>query len=162
MPIAFTVVAASLMSISRVGDAPPRFAPPEPLVAGTGLIDVTTGHAAPYVHDFDGDGVRDLLVGEFGSAPFRGETSGTSGPGHAWVAGKLRFYPNHGTDHEPRYEGFTYVQAGGADAQVPITCCVSFVPQFIDFTGDGIDDLVSGSYPGDIYFFTGIYPTVFM
>lgn len=155
MSIAFATVVASLAPITHAGDAPPRFAPPEPLVAGTGLIDVTTGHAAPYVYDFDGDGVRDLLVGEFGAAPFKGETSGKSGPGHPWVAGKLRFYPNHGTDHEPRYEDFAYVQAGGLDAQVPITCCVSFVPQFIDFTGDGIDDLVSGSYPGDIYFFTG-------
>ena len=150
-----TVASLSICVVLQTAGEPPRFAPPMPIRAGDALIDVTTGHAAPYVIDFDGDGVRDLLVGEFGAEPFVGETTGEAGPGHPWVAGKLRFYPNHGTDHEPRYEDFTYVRAGERDAQVPITCCVSFVPQFIDFTGDGIDDLVSGSYPGDIYFFTG-------
>lgn len=150
-----TVATLSICLVLQAAGEPPRFAPPMPIRAGDGPIDVTTGHAAPYLLDFDGDGVRDLLVGEFGAEPFVGETTGAAGPGHPWVAGKLRFYANHGTDREPRYEDFTYVQAGGRDAQVPITCCVSFVPQFIDFTGDGIDDLVSGSYPGDIYFFTG-------
>ena len=150
-----TAATLSICLVLQAAGEPPRFAPPMPIRAGDGPIDVTTGHAAPYLLDFDGDGVRDLLVGEFGAEPFVGETTGAAGPGHPWVAGKLRFYANHGTDREPRYEDFTYVQAGGRDAQVPITCCVSFVPQFIDFTGDGIDDLVSGSYPGDIYFFTG-------
>ena len=150
-----TVATLSICLVLQAAGEPPRFAPPMPIRAGDGPIDVTTGHAAPYLLDFDGDGVRDLLVGEFGAEPFVGETTGAAGPGHPWVAGKLRVYVNHGTDREPRYEDFTYVQAGGRDAQVPITCCVSFVPQFIDFNGDGIDDLVSGSYPGDIYLFTG-------
>ncbi len=153
MTTAFAI--ASMFTAMQVGDAPPRFAPPVPMQAGGEIIDVTTGHAAPYVIDFDGDGVRDLLVGEFGAKPFKGETTGKAGPGHPWVAGKLRFYRNHGSDQDPRYEGFTYVQAGGSDAQVPITCCVSFVPQFIDFNADGVRDMISGSYPGDIYFFAG-------
>ena len=29
-------------------------------------IDTDVGHAAPFVGDFDGDGVNDLLVGQFG------------------------------------------------------------------------------------------------
>lgn len=155
MTIACTTVLVALGPFTQTVETEPRFAPPVPILAGECVIDVTSGHAAPYVHDFDGDGVRDLLVGEFGVDPFKGETTGRPGPGHPWVAGKLRCYSNHGTDHEPLYRDFAYVQAGSQDAQVPITCCVSFVPQLIDFTGDGIDDLVSGSYPGDIYFFTG-------
>ena len=131
----------------------PRFAPPVPLRANGEVIDVTTGHAAPCIIDFDGDGVKDLLVGEFGSGAFKGETSGKASPGHPWAAGKLRVYRNTGTDQAPSYGKFHYLQAGGQDAQVPITCCVSFVPQFVDFNGDGRTDLVTGSYPGDIYFY---------
>lgn|GEM_PF-6349465 len=62
-------------------------------------------------------------------------------------------YRNTGTDRTPSYGDFHYLQAGGQDAQVPITGCVSFVPQFVDFNGDGRTDLVTGSYPGDIYFY---------
>ncbi len=69
------------------------------LVAGK-HIDVDTGHAAPALHDFDGDGVRDLLVGQFGE-------------------GKLRMYKNFGTDKAPRYFGFEYFRAGGQDATIP-------------------------------------------
>ena len=29
-------------------------------------IDTEIGHAAPFVCDFDGDGLKDLLVGQFG------------------------------------------------------------------------------------------------
>lgn len=50
------------------GPGGPTFAPPVRIEAAGTPIDVTTGHAAPYVYDFDGDGVRDLLVGDFGSS----------------------------------------------------------------------------------------------
>lgn len=68
--------------------------------AGGQPIDVEVGHAAPWVADFDGDGVRDLLVGQFGS-------------------GKLRIYRNRGTDKAPEFSTFAWFQAGGADARVP-------------------------------------------
>jgi hypothetical protein len=58
-------------------------------------IDVEIGHAAPYVFDFDRDGVRDLLVGQFGSG------------------GRLRIYKNLGTDKEPRFGEFDWFKAGG-------------------------------------------------
>src|SRR5918911_2470934 len=46
-------------------------------------IDTAVGHAAPFVGDFDGDGVKDLLVGQFGD-------------GILWV------YRNEGTNDRPR------------------------------------------------------------
>jgi len=59
-------------------------------------IDVTDGCSAPYVVDFNMDGRRDLLVGQFAD-------------------GKIRFYPNVGTDDAPLYDSWSYVQANGAD-----------------------------------------------
>ncbi len=63
-------------------------------------IDTEIGHAAPYVVDFDKDGKRDLLVGQFGS-------------------GKLKIFKNVGTNEKPSFKDFTWFQAGGADATVP-------------------------------------------
>ena len=43
----------------------PELAPPVRLEAAGAVIDTPTiGHAAPFVGDFDGDGVKDLLVGQ--------------------------------------------------------------------------------------------------
>jgi hypothetical protein len=100
--------------------------PPVRIVAGGKPIDVTTGHAAPYVLDFDGDGVRDLLVGEFGDGEFPAAelpanlAEGWKRP-DTFANGRLRIYRNRGTDTEPRFQDFEFLQAGGAVATVPIT-----------------------------------------
>ena len=87
------------------------------LMTGGKPIDVTTGHASPYVYDFNGDGKRDLLVGEFGSGTYRGETTSKSSLANA----RLRVYLNVGSNAAPRYDGFKYLQAGGENASVPST-----------------------------------------
>jgi len=135
--------------------AGPQFAAPVRIEADGKPIDVTTGHAAPYVYDFDGDGTRDLLVGEFGSGSFKGEVHMEGGAGHAWTNGRLRIYHNYGTDTKPLFKDWDYMQGGGTTACVPITCCVSFVPQFVDYDNDGTDDVLSASYPGDMYWWKG-------
>ncbi len=132
------------------------FEPPIRIQAGGTPIDVTTGHAAPCVYDFDGDGVRDLLVGEFGDGEFKGEVHVKGEGAHSWANGRVRVYLNHGTDTRPSFDAWTYLEAGGATAAVPITCCLSFVPQFIDYDGDGVTDIISGSYPGDMYWWKGL------
>ena len=64
------------------------------------MIDVEIGHAAPLVADWDGDGVRDLLVGQF-------------------QGGHLRIYRKVGTDTEPRFAGFEKLRTGKELASVP-------------------------------------------
>ena len=94
-----------------------RFAPGVRLLTGNKPIDVTTGHASPYVYDFNSDGKRDLLVGEFGSGTYRGETTSKSSLANA----RLRVYLNKGSNASPRYDGFKYLQADGENASVPST-----------------------------------------
>jgi hypothetical protein len=79
------------------------FEKPFKVDAGGKPIDVTTGHAAPLVRDWDGDGKADLLVGEFGADKFA----------------KLRVYKNVGEQNRPAFKDFVFAQAGGADATIP-------------------------------------------
>lgn len=100
--------------------------PPERIFAGKDAIDVTTGHAAPYVLDFDGDGRKDLLVGEFGDGEFPvaelpdALAAGWKQPGN-FANARLRIYRNVGTNQAPKFDGFEYLQAGGGIATIPMT-----------------------------------------
>jgi len=78
------------------------FHPPVRLTAADGMIDsgVSWGHSGPWIVDVDGDGLKDLVVGDF--------------------SGFFRFYRNIGTNEEPRYAKAVNLRAGGVDAQVPI------------------------------------------
>lgn len=61
------------------------FLPPVKVEAAGKTLDVERdGHSAPFVGDFDGDGVRDLLVGQYHE-------------------GRLRIYRNEGSDTSPLY-----------------------------------------------------------
>lgn len=75
-------------------------APPVLVEARGGPIDVDGGHAAPFPYDLDGDGLLDLLVGQFQD-------------------GKLRVYRNVGARGAPRFEDFEFFRAGGVEASVP-------------------------------------------
>ncbi|MEX2027459.1 MAG: hypothetical protein WEH44_09160, partial [Pirellulaceae bacterium] len=67
---------------------------PVPVLVGGKPLDVErVGHAAPFVGDADGDGVKDLLVGEF-------------------YRGQLRVYKNVGTNGQPRFESYTLLRDG--------------------------------------------------
>lgn len=67
---------------------------------GQGFVDSDVGHAAPLVADVDGDGLPDLLVGQFGE-------------------GKLRIHKNLGSAKAPRFEGYTWFQAAEQVGRVP-------------------------------------------
>jgi hypothetical protein len=78
------------------------FDPPVRLEAAGRVIDSgpSWGHCGPWVADVDGDGVQDLVVGDF--------------------SGLFRYYRNEGTNQKPRYAKAVNLQAGGTDAKVPI------------------------------------------
>jgi hypothetical protein len=78
------------------------FNAPTRRLAADGVIDsgAAWGHSGPWVEDVDGDGRKDLVVGDF--------------------SGLFRFYRNEGTNTKPRYAVAVNLQAGGTDSNVQI------------------------------------------
>ncbi|NQV35913.1 MAG: hypothetical protein HQ515_24695 [Phycisphaeraceae bacterium] len=75
-------------------------AEPVRLLAAGRPIDTEVGHAAPFVCDFDGDGIQDLLVGQF-------------------KGGCLWIYHNEGTNDAPRLAAGQKFKQGAEDGCVP-------------------------------------------
>jgi hypothetical protein len=110
---------------------------PVPILVGDKPLDVELmGHAAPFVADFDSDGVRDLLVGEY-------------------YKGRLRIYRNVGSNREPQFKDFTLFQNGDRSGCIHSSCCMGFAPQVIDLDGDGRRDVLSGNWLHEIILFRG-------
>jgi hypothetical protein len=103
------VVAAIAALVSNARPAPTNndadnsvFQKPVRLKAADSFIDSGPqwAHSGPCLHDVDGDGRRDLLVGDF--------------------SGQFLLYRNVGTDREPRFAAGGLLTAGGTVAKVPI------------------------------------------
>src|ERR1700745_452598 len=110
-------------SIGAEGKASPELAPGGRMRGAGKPLGPATGTAAPFVGDFDGDGVKDLLVGQFGD-------------GLLWI------YRNEGTNDAPRLAAGVKFKEGKADGRVPTGSCVGFGPQLVDLDGDGHVDLL--------------------
>lgn len=75
--------------------------PPQQVKAAAGAIDIErSGHSAPFYGDLDGDGLKDLLVGEY-------------------FEGRVRVYKNVGTNQNPRFDDFDWIRTTGGLAKVP-------------------------------------------
>ena len=88
------------LALLAPGSGASELAAPVRLKADGEYIDTNIGHAAPYVYDFDGDGRRDLLVGQFGD-------------------GKLRIYKNVGSNEAPVYAEVSWFHTRGLLVKVP-------------------------------------------
>ena len=95
--LAFSFIAVVTMAVSAVAQ---QFAPPVRIEAAGKPIDTDVGHAGPFVGDFDGDGINDLLVGQFGE-------------GIHWI------FKNEGTNAEPKLAAGTKFKDGNEDGRVP-------------------------------------------
>jgi hypothetical protein len=79
--------------------AAPAFEPFTWVYSSGAMIDVGY-YGAPCVVDWDGDGLKDLVLGEF-------------------TNGSIRFYHNSDSNDSPVFTGYTYIQSGGADITLP-------------------------------------------
>lgn len=98
---ALMVLFAQLLVIpaAPAGAAPPVFYPPVFVESSGDRIDVGS-HSSPCVTDWDGDGLKDLILGQFDF-------------------GMIRFYPNVGTNDSPLFEGYTLMCADGEPILLP-------------------------------------------
>lgn len=64
------------------------------IMAADKPIDIEVGHLVPCVTDWNSDGKKDLIVGQFAD-------------------GAIRLYLNEGTDAEPVFNDFSFLQADG-------------------------------------------------
>jgi hypothetical protein len=95
-------VLALLLATPAFAGPPGELLPPVQVQAGGKALDIQrAGHAAPFVGDFYQDGSLCLLVGQFDE-------------------GRLRVYRNTGTRARPRFDQFTWFEAGGKVASVPV------------------------------------------
>jgi len=68
-----------------------------PVPIQSGGVDINVGYTgSPFVFDWNSDGKKDLLIGQF-------------------TEGRVRFYANTGTNNNPAFSGFTFLQADGSD-----------------------------------------------
>ena len=82
--------AVMLILLVRVTSAVPvHFGERTWVLNGAERLDVGT-YSAPVMTDWDGDGRKDLLIGQF-------------------ELGRLRFYPNIGENDAPVFDGFEYL-----------------------------------------------------
>ncbi|MFC1499266.1 FG-GAP repeat domain-containing protein, partial [Verrucomicrobiota bacterium] len=88
----------------------------------------------PVVFDWNGDGKKDLLVGDSN--------------------GKIRYYENVGTDAAPSFNGFSFVQAAGADIDVGEYAR----PEIFDWNNDLVSDLVVGASDGRVRYYIASRP----
>ena len=129
----------------------PDLQPPFLVMGGNGpVLTEKHGLAAPALWDWDGDGKRDLLIGDFET------NSGEFPMGEEGSA--IRVYLNIGEDSDPKFnsEFFWARDTEGTVMEVPQWCCIGFTPYFYDLNDDGYEDMITGQYhPGEISWFRG-------
>ena len=101
MRVSWFLLGAVALTSWATAAAAGELAAPVHVMADSEPLDVGgTGYAAPFMSDYDADGVRDLWVGEFRE-------------------GKLRVYRNKGSNAEPQFGEYEWFKDGAETGRVP-------------------------------------------
>lgn len=104
--------------------------------------------------DYNGNGVNDLIIGASDWREYRWDDAYTEDG--KWVNGPLRAFvywvENLGTNEEPKYGEARKVMAGNK----PVEVYGMPSPNFADFTGNGLPDLILGDFLDKFTFYKNI------
>ncbi|MGN1228200.1 MAG: FG-GAP repeat domain-containing protein [Prevotella sp.] len=101
------------------------------------------GLCYPAVYDWNGDGLPDLLLGEFSTGDRENN---------------VKVYLNDGSKKKPHFTGkyFYALDTKGDTISSKQWCCIGMHPRMVDITGDGRIDMLSGEYnPGRVGLWQG-------
>jgi len=119
--------------LDTTANGEPQFAAAMVIQQDNADLVVPGGRSSPDFTDCDGDGRRDLLVGN--------------------TAGQLLLYSNVGSDADPGFSTYTEVYADGRVIDLPGEARSR--PFVCDWTGSGQIDVLVGSAEGLVYFYEG-------
>ncbi len=131
----------ALGGVEAILPAPPLKLGHERIIQADGKDIRVPGYSVPSFVDWNGDKLKDLVIGE-GSGSF--------------PPGKVRVYLNIGTEAEPRFSAFFYVQSNGADLTVPASGCMGCFARVVYWDGDDRKDLLVGLADGSIKIYLNI------
>jgi hypothetical protein len=133
----------SLLPASAWADAFVLHFGPEEIIQANGNDIVVPGYSVPSFVDWNNDDLQDLVIGEGGAT----ETV---------TPAKVRVYLNRGTEAQPLFRDYFYVQANGKDLTLTPQGCMGCFPRVVDWNADGKKDLLVGVAEGTLKIFLNI------
>jgi hypothetical protein len=119
------------------GDDSPINLGPEEIIQANGVDIEVPGYSVPSFVDWNNDNLKDLVIGEGGSNR----------------DGKVRVYLNVGTESNPQFSDYFYVQSEGADLTCSPSGCMGCFPRVVYWDSDERKDLLVGQANGTIRIF---------
>lgn len=136
--VAFVVVAC--LSMQALAEEVAINLGPEEFVKADGNDIVVAGYSVPSFEDWNGDHLKDLIVGEGGNN----------------YTGKVRVYLNVGTESDPCFVSFSYVQSNGQDLTCTPAGCQGCYPRVVNWDEDTRKDLLVGLADGTAKIFLNV------
>jgi WD40 repeat protein len=110
---------------------------PEEIIRADGQDIEVPGYSVPSLADWNNDNLKDLIVGE----------------GGGFEDGRIRVYLNVGTESEPAFSQYFYVQSDEDDLTCPESGCMGCFPRVVYWDADMRKDLLIGQADGTIKIF---------
>ncbi len=114
---------------------------PVELVQANGAAIEVPGYSVPSFDFWNGDDLKDLVVGEGGGGV---------------VAGKVRVYLNVGTGSDPLFTDYFYAQSDDSDLVIPATGCLGAFPRLVTSEKCKHRDLLVGMAGGKLTLFVNV------